>query len=126
MFNKKKEIARICKNCKLFNPAKSECSVVILHEGKRLHLPVVATESCFFEEEYFDPSTKAMEDFADEIKQVKFWVEDEKGNKTDGNGIVKMEYPEGFIAYDDVSDLCKKTDPFDKLKKDIDRGDIAS
>ena len=35
---------------------------------------------------------------ADEIKEVKFWVENEKGEKIDGNGIVKIEYPKGFFA----------------------------
>lgn len=97
---KKKQIKRICDNCKLFNPAKSECAIIVLHEGQRLHLPVVAEDPCFFEESYFDPNSKAMEDFAGEIKEVKFWVENEQGEKIDGNGTVKMEYPEGFIVED--------------------------
>lgn len=107
MNKKNKHIQRICKNCQLYNPAKSECAIVVLHEGQRLHLPVLAKDPCFFEGEFFDPTTKAIEDFASEIQQVRFWTENEKGEKTDGNGIVKMEYPEGFlgISIDDMFDL---------------------
>jgi hypothetical protein len=93
----KKHIDRICRNCKLFDPKRLECSVVILHEGQRLRLPVDATDVCFFEQEYFDPTTEAMENF-NEIQEVKFWVEDEKGEKTDGNGVVKMEFPTNFFG----------------------------
>jgi len=100
MAKKKKQIERICKNCQLFNPAKNECAVVVLHEGQRLKLPVLAEDNCFFEGMYFDPTTKAMEDFAGEIKQARFWVENPDGDKTNGNGIVKMEYPEGFLGKD--------------------------
>ena len=97
---KQKYIERICANCKLFNPHKSECSVVILHEGQRHRIPVDAEDECFFEGMYFDPTTKAMEDFAGDIQEVKFWVENEKGEKTDKNGAVKIEYPEGFFGKD--------------------------
>jgi hypothetical protein len=94
----KKPIKKICKNCKLFDPKSSSCSIVVLHEGQRLRLPVSAEDSCFFEGEYFDPTLKATQSFAEEIKEVKFWVENEKGDKIDGDGIVKMEYPEGFFG----------------------------
>lgn len=93
-----KTIARICKNCKLFDPNKSQCSVVILHEGQRIKLPMDPDDSCFFEEQYFDPTTKSLEDFANEIQEVKFWVEDEHGKKTDKDGKVKVEYPIGFFG----------------------------
>jgi len=63
-----------------------------------VHLPVLAKDPCFFEENYFDPSSEAIEDFAGNIKEVKFWVENEKGEKTNGKGTVKMEYPEGFLG----------------------------
>lgn len=92
-----KKIKEICKNCKLYDPKKSECLVIILHEGKRHKLPMLPDDNCFFTEKYFDPKTKSNEDFADEIKQVKFWVEDKNGQKTNGNGSVKIEYPEGFF-----------------------------
>ena len=33
------------------------------------------------------------------VEQVRWWVEDpETGNPTDGNGTVKIEYPEGFFG----------------------------
>lgn len=96
----KKNIERICKNCKLFNPESSTCSIVILYEGERIKLPVTAEDPCFFEEQYFDPITKTKENFTDVIQQVRFWVEDEKGNKTNEDGIVKIEYPEGFFGTD--------------------------
>lgn len=97
---KKKQIERICKNCKLFN--RGFCSVVILHEGERVKIPVDPKDSCFFEGEYFDPTTKAKENFAADIQQVRFWVEDKDGEKTDGDGTVKIEFPEGFFGdYED-------------------------
>ena len=93
-----KHIEKICNNCKLFDPGTSTCSIVVLHEGERHRLPVLAEDPCFFEGEFFDASSKAMENFVDDIKEVKFWVEDEKGEKTDGDGVVKIEYPKGFFS----------------------------
>lgn len=63
-----------------------------------MRIPVLAEDACFFEEPYFDPTTNSMENFADELREVKFWVEDENGEKTSGNGTVKMECPEDFIV----------------------------
>lgn len=94
---RKKGIAKICKNCKLFDPKRKQCQVVILAEGKRVKIPVEAKDPCFFEEPYFDPITGEKSDF-NEIQEVKFWVEDEYGRKTGGNGTVKMEYPAGFFG----------------------------
>jgi len=88
-----KKIERICRNCKLYNPEANHCSVIIIHEGAKLNLPVDADDPCFFEQEYFDPTTKAMEDF-NEIKEIKAWVENEAGEKTDGDGVVKVEIPD--------------------------------
>ena len=98
---KKKHIDRICNNCKLYNPKEEHCSVVILYEGERRHLPVDPQDACFYEGGYFDATTKAVEDFAADIQEVKFWVENEDGRKTDQDGIVKMEYPEGFLGEED-------------------------
>jgi hypothetical protein len=95
---KKNQIKKICKNCKLFNPEKSICSVVIINEGERIKIPVSPEDDCFFEGEYFDATTQAKESFSEEIKQVRFWVENELGEKTNGNGIVKIEYPEDFFG----------------------------
>ena len=107
---KTKEIERICKNCKLFDPANRRCAVVVLHEGQRVRVPVDAEDPCFFEGVYFDPSTKAMEDFAGDIKEVKFWVENERGEKTDKNGAVKIEYPEDFFGNEKLFDVDQNPD----------------
>lgn len=94
----RRSISKICKNCKLFDLNKSECSILILHEGKKIRLPVDANDSCFYEGEYFDPISNIQENFAHDVKQVRIWVEDEKGEKTNENGTVKIEYPEGFFG----------------------------
>lgn len=94
----KKQIKKICNNCRLYNPEQHNCSVVILHEGQRHRIPVSPEDACFFEGEYFDPTTKAIDSFAAEIKEVKFWVENKDGEKIDGDGVVKIEYPEGFFG----------------------------
>lgn len=95
----KKPIQRICKNCRLFDPRNSECSVTILHAGQQLKLPVDPEDPCFFEQEYRDPFTGEVSTF-NEIKQIRAWVEDAKGNHIDGNGIVKIEMPAevGFVG----------------------------
>ena len=80
-------IEPICKNCRLFDPINNECKVVILWEGEKYNLPVSPNDRCH------------MDELGIEVKQVRWWVEDPKtGEKTDGNGIVKMEYPEGFFG----------------------------
>ena len=95
----KKYIERICKNCKLYDSENSVCSVVILHEGRRINIPTDPEDVCFFEHQYFDPTTRAIEDF-NEIQEVKFWVENDKGERTGGNGVVKIEYPDDFFGDD--------------------------
>jgi len=77
---------KICNNCLLYNRESSTCKVAILVEGKEYHLPVDPGDSCH------------IDDLGIEIKQVRWWVEDEKGNPTEGNGVVKMEYPEDFFG----------------------------
>lgn len=86
-----KKIEHICGNCRLFNAPTCRCSVVILHEGQKFNIPVDAEDPCFFEEPYFDPVTKTLEDF-NEIKEIKMWVEDDQGRKCT-QGTVKIEYP---------------------------------
>jgi hypothetical protein len=93
--SKKKTVEPICGNCRLFDPSKRECQVVILFEGEKVKLPVDPKDSCFFEQTYFDPTTKSMETL-NEIQQIRLWVEDENGKPTDGNGSVKIEYPDSL------------------------------
>lgn len=102
---KKKTVYRICKNCKLFNPQENHCSIVILWEGEKQHLPVYPEDPCFFEGKYFDATTNSMESFAEDIQEVKLWTEDEKGEKTNGDGTVKIEYPEGFFGNTTIKDI---------------------
>lgn len=87
----KKEIKKICNNCLLFNREKGECRVAILHEGAEYHLPVFPEDNCH------------MDELGVEIKQVRWWVEDQKGNPTDGNGTVKIEYPSDFFGKENIT-----------------------
>jgi hypothetical protein len=91
MFWKKKKIERVCGNCRLFNPEINRCSVVVLFEGQKTNIPVDPEDSCFFEEDYFDPKTGEKSDF-NEIKEIKMWVEDENGQKAK-EGQVKIQLP---------------------------------
>ncbi len=83
---KKKPLEKICGNCLLYNREKGECKVAVLVEGKEYHLPVFAKDKCH------------MEELNIPVQQVRWWVEDENGNQTDGNGTVKVEYPIGFFG----------------------------
>lgn len=109
LFKKKKELEHICKNCRLFDSKNKLCSVVVLCEGERFNLPVEPHDTCFFENEFVavkeelvnEQIVKTTDKFtlAEDIKEVKFWVEDPKtGKKTNKDGIVKIEYPEGFFG----------------------------
>jgi hypothetical protein len=101
---KRKKNEPICGNCKLFDASKHQCRVVILHEGNRVNLPVDPQDPCFFEQTYFDPVTGQEESF-NEIKQVRFWVEDNEGKPIDGNGTVKMEIPEDFFGDLNITEI---------------------
>lgn len=97
---KKKHIPHICGTCKLFCEKEKTCAVTILHGGKRVHLPVDPEDYCFFEQPVRNPTTGKLEDL-NEIQQAQFWVENEKGEKIDGDGTVKIKYPEGFFGEED-------------------------
>jgi hypothetical protein len=75
-----------CGNCLLYNNKKQECKVAILIEGAEYHLPVNPQDSCH------------MDELGIQINQVRWWVEDEQGKQIDGQGTVKIEYPEGFFG----------------------------
>lgn len=83
---KKKEIEKICGNCLLYNHEKKECKVAVLIEGQEYHMPVLPRDKCHLDELNIP------------VNQVRWWVEDENGNKVDGNGIVKVEYPTDFFG----------------------------
>lgn len=99
-----KNIEAVCRNCRLFDSSRDLCRVVVLYEGEKTNLPVHANDPCFFEQTYFDPVTRR-EESLNEVKQVRFWVEDKDGKKTDGDGIVKMEFPEGFFGELTITDI---------------------
>ncbi len=89
-----KEIEKICNNCRLYNREKGNCRVAIFMNGTEFHMPVDPEDGCH------------MEELGIEIKQIRWWVEDEKGTPTEGNGTVKMEYPEDlFPAPEDVEPI---------------------
>ena len=83
---KKKKIEEICGNCLLYNHSKQECKIAILIEGTEYHMPVSPLDKCH------------MDEIGVPVQQVRWWVEDKKGNPITGNGTVKMEYPEGFFG----------------------------
>jgi len=97
-----------CKNCRLYDAANDECRVLVLHEGEKYNLPVYPEDKCFFENTFVakrpifnkqgDCVGEKEELFKPEVNEVKFWVEDESGAHTKGDGIVKIQYPKGFFG----------------------------
>jgi len=83
---KKNEIEQICGNCLLYNQDKKECRVAILLNGIEYHMPVSVKDFCH------------MDALGIPVQQVRWWVEDNEGKPTIGNGTVKIEYPEGFFG----------------------------
>ena len=74
-------------------------------------MPVYPEDKCFFENKFVakrpvfakssgDLKGYKTEIFKPEVQEVKFWVEDEEGNKTKGDGTVKIEYPDKFFGDD--------------------------
>lgn len=91
-----KKVEPKCKNCLLFNRAKGECKVAILVNGKEYHMPVSPEDRCH------------MDELGIPVEQVRWFVVDPKtGKPTSGDGIVQIEYPEGFFGTqtEDKNDL---------------------
>jgi hypothetical protein len=82
---KPKKIEKICGNCLLYNNSKKECKVAILIEGQEYHMPVSPQDNCH------------MEELNIPVEQVRWWVEDEKGQPSN-SGKVKIEYPVNFFG----------------------------
>lgn len=97
-----------CNNCRLFDPRNKRCQVVIIHEGQRVHLPVNKRDTCFFEDQFTAVKEELVgnevittkETFipAEQIKEVKWWVEDPKTGEKSDKGIVKVEYDNSFFG----------------------------
>jgi len=87
IFNMKKQNqTQKCGSCYLFDREKEVCKISILIDGKKMNMPVSAGDDCH------------MLELDIPIEQVKWWVEDpQSGEKTDKNGIVKIEYPKNFF-----------------------------
>ena len=90
-----KKVEKICNNCLLYNRDKKECKIAVLLDGEEHHMPVDPGDKCHFEE------------LGIEVKQVRWWVEDENGNPTDKDGVVKVEYPKEFFG--DPTEVFKES-----------------
>ena len=76
-----------CGNCLLFDGSNQACSVAILIDGNKYHMPVSPEDKCH------------MDELGIPVSQVRWWVEDPNtGEKTDRKGVVKIEYPEDFFG----------------------------
>lgn len=83
----KKQQIQKCGSCYLFDIEKKICKISILVDGKKMNMPVDSDDDCH------------MLELDIPIEQVKWWVEDpQSGEKTNQNGIVKIEYPEDFFG----------------------------
>lgn len=86
----RKQVEPICGNCLCYDNARGSCKVAILIDNVEHHLPVGPTDKCH------------MDELGITVEQVRWWVEDEAGEPTAGNGTVKIEYPEGFFGRPDA------------------------
>lgn len=83
---------RICKNCRLFDHHSRTCAVRLVNGTEVIRdVPVDPYDTCLWEDM----------GLAEFIREVRFWVEDPTtGEKTDGNGQVKIQYPSEFFGED--------------------------
>lgn len=82
-----KQVEPTCQNCLLYHRAKGECKVAILVNGQEYHMPVFPNDRCH------------MDELGIPVEQVRWFVTDPKtGKQTSGNGVVQIEYPEGFFG----------------------------
>lgn len=98
-FNKKnKKVEKKCKNCLLYNLKQQYCSVLVLFNGEKINPPTSPDDDCLFEEEYKTINEQGIEEtWKPEVEEVKMWVENEKGERTD-QGKVKIEFPSNFFG----------------------------
>jgi len=98
-FNKKNtKVEKKCKNCLLYNLQKQHCSVLVLFNGEKINPPTNPDDYCLFEEEYKTINEKGIEEvWKPEIEEVKMWVENEKGERSE-QGKVMIEFPSNFFG----------------------------
>jgi hypothetical protein len=85
-----KPVEPICNNCLCYDRSRGECKVVVFINGNRFRLPVFPGDHCH------------MDELGIEVKEVRWWVEDENNKPTKGNGTVKIEYPKDSFFSPDV------------------------
>lgn len=87
---KKKPLAHVCGNCRLFDGPSSTCAVRLLINGEVIRdIPVAPKDSCLWEEM----------GVAEHIKQTRWRVIDPvTGKPTDENGRVIIEYDQDFFG----------------------------
>jgi len=89
MKSKKKKIKHICGNCRLYDNANGECKVSCMVNGESYHMPVFWQDKCH------------MEELGIEVNEIRWWSENPKtGEKTDGEGVIKMQYPKNLKLWD--------------------------
>jgi hypothetical protein len=95
---KNKKVEKKCRNCLLYNNQKQHCSVLVLYNGEKINPPTSPEDDCIFEEEYKTINEKGVEEvWKPQVEEVKMWVENEKGERSD-KGIVKIQYPISFFG----------------------------
>ena len=108
--NKKnlRPIEPICGNCMLYDSAERRCKVTILHEGERFELETDPEQHCLYDQKYITyqknhrTGKREKKVFKPEVQETRFWVEDAKTHEpTKGDGIVKIQYSEGFFGNED-------------------------
>lgn len=68
MFGRKKEVKRICKNCKLYDKGNSVCGIVFLMDGEDYMLETKPNDKCHIEEN----------GLINEVKTLGMWFEGDK------------------------------------------------
>lgn len=89
---------RICRNCRLYNPAEGVCGVTVVIKGEHYELPVLAGDACHWErvdrevqedldaalaarrgQRQFQAKLEAEADTPIEVKQVRMWSDGKNG-----------------------------------------------
>jgi hypothetical protein len=100
---RKKEIDRICKNCRLYDEKNGICGVNVMISGEAYELPVLPNDSCHWERvdrevegmlerelanveslatherEYFKEKLESEKDYKIEVKQIRTWSDGKDG-----------------------------------------------
>jgi hypothetical protein len=97
-----------CGRCRLYDRGRGVCRVAVIHDGEKINIPVEPKDDCFFEQTYLDPETGTLETFND-VQEIRFWVENEKGERIDGNGTVKVQFNADLLPEGDYNELSSNS-----------------